>query len=735
MPPLSSKRLRQRSSNKALRTGEPAALEGWLREFDKLFNVVQCPEHLRVDQAAFYLQEEADYWWSNARDSVMSDPDNPLSWKDFKTMIREKFYPPHIRKQKSNEFARFEMGGMSVDEYYKKFMEYVKYCPDDVPTEEKKMQRFELGLVNQVQVHIDSDRYTTLDAMYQRAAQVGSLLNKRHRSFNEQHLGNRRNGKPQLGGASDRKVVNDRHGKERVFFCSKCPNNHPGKDCNGNLVECKYCGKLGHREYEFFAKHGHPAQQHNGQQSSRPGNFRNNNNGNDHGSRKLNHQRDWNGNRTPQGSFKPGGLNGNNNRNGNGGASTAVTHPTTGRLTAISSKEAESARDVVTGTFLVNSVPVKVLFDTGASDSFVCTSKIKKLGLKNPESTSNVVAIPTGELFQCNRLYRGVPLIIGGVVFPSNLYELDMDDLDIILGMDWLGHFKAEIECDKQEVRLVGPKGKRVKYNKGTPGSRAKMISSLRMKRLLRQGLPCYLCHVRRIEDKVMTLETVPVVNEFMDVFPDEIPGMPPTRDFEFTIDLVPGAGPISKAPYRMAPAEMEELRKQVEELLEKGYIRPSVSPWGAPVLFVRKKDGSMRLCIDYRELNKVTVKNKYPLPRIDDLFDQLKGAGMFSKIDLRSGYHQLRIAERDIPKTAFRTRYGHFEFTVMPFGLTNAPAAFMCLMNRVFSACLDKFVVVFIDDILVYSKDEGEHEQHLRQVLQILRENQLYAKFSKCEF
>ena len=137
---------------------------------------MQCPEHLRVDQAAFYLQEEADYWWSNARDSVMSDPDNPLSWKDFKTMIREKFYPPHIRKQKSNEFARFEMGGMSVDEYYKKFMEYVKYCPDDVPTEEKKMQRFELGLVNQVQVHIDSDRYTTLDAMYQRAAQVGSLL-------------------------------------------------------------------------------------------------------------------------------------------------------------------------------------------------------------------------------------------------------------------------------------------------------------------------------------------------------------------------------------------------------------------------------------------------------------------------------------------------------------------------------------------------------------------------------
>ena len=298
-----------------------------------------------------------------------------------------------------------------------------------------------------------------------------------------------------------------------------------------------------------------------------------------------------------------------------------------------------------------------------------------------------------------------------------------------------MGRFKAIVECERQEVRLVGPKGNKVKYCKATSGMRTKIVSSLKMKTLLRKGLPSYLCHIRKIEDEILTPESVPVVNEFLDVFPEEIPGMPPVRAVEFTIDLVPGAGPISKAPYRLAPAEMEELKKQVEELLEKGYIRPSVSPWGAPVLFVRKKDGSMRLCIDYRELNKITVKNKYPLPRIDDLFDQLKGAGLFSKIDLRSGYHQLRIAEHDIPKTAFRTRYGHFEFTVMPFGLTNAPAAFMCMMNQVFSSWLDNFVVLFIDDILVYSKDKEEHEQHLRKVLQILRENQLYAKFSKCEF
>ena len=225
------------------------------------------------------------------------------------------------------------------------------------------------------------------------------------------------------------------------------------------------------------------------------------------------------------------------------------------------------------------------------------------------------------------------------------------------------------------------------------------------------------------------------MVCDFVDVFPDELPGLPPRREVEFVIDLIPGSEPASKAPYRMAPAELKELKVQLQELLDMGFIRPSYSPWGAPVLFVKKKEGSLRMCIDYRELNKLTVKNRYPLPRIDDLFDQLQGKTVFSKIDLRSGYHQLRIKEEDIPKTAFRTRYGHYEFMVMSFGLTNAPAAFMDLMNRVFKDFLDKFVIVFIDDILVYSSTEEEHEHHLRLVLQRLREHRLYAKFSKCEF
>ena len=200
-------------------------------------------------------------------------------------------------------------------------------------------------------------------------------------------------------------------------------------------------------------------------------------------------------------------------------------------------------------------------------------------------------------------------------------------------------------------------------------------------------------------------------------------------------IELHPGTLPISMTPHRMAPVELQEIKVQLQEFLDKGFIRPNTSPWGAPILFAKKNDKTLRLCINYRQLNRVMIKNLYPLPRIDDLFNQLRGARVYSKIDLRTDYHQLRVVEADIPKTAFRTRYRHFMFIMMPFRLTNAPEAFMDLMHRVFQPYSDQFVVVFVDDILIYSRSEEEHEDHLRVILQVLRDHQLYAKFSKCEF
>jgi hypothetical protein len=210
---------------------------------------------------------------------------------------------------------------------------------------------------------------------------------------------------------------------------------------------------------------------------------------------------------------------------------------------------------------------------------------------------------------------------------------------------------------------------------------------------------------------------------------------MPPDRDIKFVIELKPGTTPIYKTPYRMATPELAELKDHIKELLEKWFIHPSSSPWGATVIFVPKKDGTQWLCVDYRALNEVTVKNKYPLPRIDDLFDQLRGVCVFSKIDLRSEYHQLKIWECNIPKIAFILRYSLYEYMVMSFGLTNAPAYFMDLMNKVFMKYLDKFIVVFTDDILVYSRSEQEHEEHLHLALQKLWEHRMYAKLSKCEF
>jgi hypothetical protein len=197
------------------------------------------------------------------------------------------------------------------------------------------------------------------------------------------------------------------------------------------------------------------------------------------------------------------------------------------------------------------------------------------------------------------------------------------------------------------------------------------------------------------------------VAREFPDVFSEDLPGMPSDRDVEFTIELQPYTVPISRQPYKMTPKELAELKVQLNDLLDKGYICPISSPWGCPALFVKKKDQSLRLCVDHRPLNAVTVKNKYPLLCIDILFDQLVSAKVFSKVNLRSGYHQIKILLEDVPKTAFSTRYELYEYLVMLFGLTNAPAYFMCLMNSVFMPELDKFIVVFINDIFIYSKNE----------------------------
>ncbi|KAL0554093.1 hypothetical protein IC582_008004 [Cucumis melo] len=407
-----------------------------------------------------------------------------------------------------------------------------------------------------------------------------------------------------------------------------------------------------------------------------------------------------------------------------------------GRVFATTRQEAERAGTVVTGTLPILGHYAFVLFDSGSSHSFISSVFVQHVGLEvEPLGSVLSVSTPSGEVLLSKEQIKACRVEIANRMLDVTLLVLDMQDFDVILGMDWLSANHANIDCFGKEVVFNPPSGASFKFRGAGMVCIPKVISAMKASKLLSQGTWGILASVVDIREPEVSLSSEPVVREYPDVFPDELPGLPPPREVDFAIELEPGTAPISRAPYRMAPAELKELKVQLQELLDKGFIRPSVSPWEAPVLFVKKKDGSMRLCIDYRELNKVTVKNRYPLPRIDDLFDQLQGATVFSKIDLRSGYHQLRIRDGDIPKTAFRSRYGHYEFVVMSFGLTNAPTVFMDSMNRVFKDFLDSFVIVFIDDILIYSKTEAEHEEHLHQVLETLRANKLYAKFSKCEF
>jgi hypothetical protein len=364
--------------------------------------------------------------------------------------------------------------------------------------------------------------------------------------------------------------------------------------------------------------------------------------------------------------------------------------------------------------FYINAIPAIVLFDSCATHSFMFAryANINELPLKIMK-TPMIVITPKGPV-EANYMTHKLILTIMGREFWATPIVLEESNIDLILGMSWFRKAKAIIHYGRGTVELTSPKGERF-------GVEITVTTSTRR--------ATFFIDVEFVGDNIR------VVRDFSDVFREELPGMPPDREVEFVIDLLPRTTPISKRPYMMSVEELKELKKQLMELQEAGYIRPSSSPWGAPVLFVQKKDGSQRMCVDYRSLNDVTLKNKYPLPRIEDLFDQMRGGRIFSKIDLQSGYHQMKIRPLDIPKTAFSTQYGLYEFTVMSFGLTNALAYFMNMMNKVFMEYLDRFIMVFIDDILIYSKSDSEHEEHLRLLLQELRDNQLYAKYSKCKF
>ncbi|XP_075515502.1 uncharacterized protein LOC142550151 [Primulina tabacum] len=370
-----------------------------------------------------------------------------------------------------------------------------------------------------------------------------------------------------------------------------------------------------------------------------------------------------------------------------------------GRIFIMTKEGANPDSSVISGTILISGKAAITLIDTGATHSFMSEIFLRSLNVvPSFEPLHYSILLPSGDELWPSSILKGCTLQVNEKIYFADLIIIPMVAFDVILGMDWLSSYRAVIDCVAKTVRFPAEVDDSGIFQSSGISLDTPYIFCLKAHEILSKGCHGFLAVVIDLNTEMkIELNEIEVVRDFPDVFADDVPGLPPDREVEFVIDLVPGTALISKAPYRMDTTEMKELKNQ--------------------------------------EINKATIENKYPLPRIDDLFDQLQGASVFSKIDLRSGYYQLKVREADVPKTAFRTRYGHSEFLVMSFGLTNAPSVFMDLMNRVFKPYLDSFVIVFIDDILIYSKTQELHVEHLRTVLQLLREQQLYAKLKKCEF
>lgn len=727
-------------------SADPIEADEWRCRLARNFRSTRCPDDYKKDIAVHFLEGDAHNWWL----AVDKRTGGRIgTFPAFEAEFKKKYFPAEAWDRLEAKFLDLVQGKRSVREYEEEFNRLRRYVDKD-EDEEAQVRRFMRGLRVELRVHCSVRTFATVSELVERAANVEASLAEETWARTKPRSGT--DSKPADNKRKWEKV--DPKGKWPYRECTTCGKKHSG-ECWGASASCATCGSKDH------AIQNCPQKDNKGQGQVTNGPrvcFR---------CGKSGHfKKDC---PVPQSEVQAGQ---GGHRGGSGQSNPAKRQTMAPRVYELSKETGESGGDYsaitgkapltrphnnawhcimhikkkmvrvnlafggeCVGTIVIGGVATHTLFDSGATHSFVSPEMIGKGGFRRePGKVIGIVNAAGGQVMHSLGMVRNIAVTIGGIVMPADLVIVQLKHHQVILGMDWLGKYKASLECHRGKVRFERA-GQKLEFQGIRPMSGSLVVSAIQAGRMLERGCEAYLATISTTEvGKDMELNDIPVAREFEDVFA-ALQGLPPDRSDPFTIELEPGTAPLSKAPYRMAPAEMAELKKQLEELLDKGFIRPSSSPWGAPVLFVKKKDGSFRLCIDYRGLNRVTVKNKYPLPRIDELLDQLKGATWFSKVDLASGYHQIPIEPSDVRKTAFRTRYGHYEFVVMPFGLTNAPAAFMKMMNGIFRDCLDEFVIIFIDDILVYSKDRESHEGHLRAVLGRLREQQLFAKLSKCSF
>ncbi|KAJ9556370.1 hypothetical protein OSB04_010984 [Centaurea solstitialis] len=628
----------------------------WIEGMESVLHISKCLERNKVEYAACLLQGRALTWWNTQVQTRGRDATGQITWEDFKKMPKEEFCPRSELQKLEAELWRHEMKGNDITTYTTRFHELAKLVPHLVTPEQNRVDRYVWGLSPEIRGNVTAADPKTLQEAVNLATRLTNNAIRSGSFSSDKFKGKRKveeSTKPPFKGRSGKdKRVTRNYGvqlqtaeKEKGTYqrCGKCGNLHAGR-----CVVCARCGKGGHTDKDCKKRACFECGSFTHYRNACP---------------KAN-KRPYANQAQPANQRNRGGL-------------------ARGRAFVIGAEEARQNPDVVTGTFLLDNYPATVLFDSGEDRSYVSLEFRPKINKKSQNlKEEHLIEYSNGELVKASKVVKKCILGLAGKDFSINLIPIKIGSFDIIVGMDWMSNHRATICCAEKIVTLPLPDGSVLEVHGEKPKRDFKLVSFMKMRSHLRKECVAFMAHVvdKKAEEK--SIQDIPVVREFPEVFPEELPGLPPPRQVEFHIDLVPGAGPIAKSPYRLAPSEMQELSNQLQEFS---------SPWGAPVLFVKKKDGSFRMCIDYRELNKITIKNRYPLPRIDDLFDQLQGATYFSKIDLRSGYHQMRVREEDIAKTAFRTRYGHYEFLVMPFGLTNAPAVFMDLMNRVCRPYLDK--------------------------------------------
>ncbi|GJW12947.1 putative reverse transcriptase domain-containing protein, partial [Tanacetum coccineum] len=670
-------------------------LSQWFEKMESVFHISNCVVENQVKFATCTFLGNTLTWWNSHRKTVTQDVAYAMEWKALKKMMTVKYCPWGKIKKLKIELWNLKVKGTNVASYTLRFQELALMCGKMFHEESEEVEKYVGGLPDMIQGNVMSYQPKTLekaikianDQMDQKVLTITERQAEQKRKL-EFNAGNNQGHQQQNKRQNTGRAYTARPGEKREYtgsfpLCTKCNYHHYGP-C---ALKCHKCNKFGHLARDCRIPDN--ANTGKNQRATR---------GNQKGTGCYECG--------AQGHFKrecPKLKNKNHgNQGGNGNAPAKVY--------VVGNAGTNPDSNVITGTFLLNNRYASILFDTGADRSFVSTTFSSLIDI-TPTTLDHYydVELADGKIIRINTIIRGCTLNFLNHPFNIDLMPVELGSFDVIIGMDWLAKYHAVIVCAEKIVRIPWGNETLIVHGDGSNRgneTRLNIISCTKTQKYMLKGCHVFLAHVttKETEDKSeeKRLEDVPIVRDFPEVFPEDLPGLPPTRQVEFQIDLIPGAAPVARAPYRLAPSEMKELSEQLQELSDKGFIRPSSSPWGAPVL-------------------------------IDDLFDQLQGSSVYSKIDLRSGYHQLRVREEDIPKTAFRTRYGHYEFQVMPFGLTNAPAIFMDLMNRVCKPYLDKFVIVFIDEILIYSKNKEEHEEHLKLILELLKRDELYAKFSKC--